>query len=656
LAPAFIETNNILNVTGSSSAGRAVIISAGGQINFLDSSSGGDAIIGSVGGGIIDISQLTTAGMTIGSLVNLILPFNLGSKQLTVGGNDFSFTAEPNFTGTGSVVKIGTGTFTLGGTNTHTGGTTVLGGALVLTGSLASGVTVGPAGLLGGGGTIGGSVVNGGTVAPSNNSGPAIGALTVAGSYTQSAGSTYQVDVTPTKADRITIGGSAALGGAMVSVLAGPGLYAPNTTYTILSAAGGVTGTYAGVSVTNNAFLVPSLSYDADTVFLTLNLNFARGAQTPNQAAVAGALDAAYGSGLSGDLAAVTLALSGLTAAQGAQALAALGGQTYASFGSVSVQGGQSFMNAFTQQAGGGQGGGQVALAEACDVACDATSGRWGAWGGGLGAFGTVAGNANSPGLTYNLGGFAAGLDYRFTPNFVAGVTAGYNAATLYPQGAPGQGTVGTVQFGLYGEYTAGPAYVDALAGYARSDNRMMRQIIIPGLNLRTAWGQTHADQVFGQLEAGYKLTVAPSFGGFVTPFARLQASTSTQAGFTETGADSLNLVVASQTTNSLRTVLGAQLGASIDAGWRDKLDLTFRLGWSHEHADLNRPVGAAFAGAPAFTFTTQGAVAPRDGVILGLGAKTAIADATSLYLRYDGDLAGANTNHILSAGVRMTW
>ena len=61
----------------------------------------------------------------------------------------------------------------------------------------------------------------------------------------------------------------------------------------------------------------------------------------------------------------------------------------------------------------------------------------------------------------------------------------------------------------------------------------------------RTAQGYTTANTFFGQLEAGYKLMVAPTFGGFVTPFARLQASTSTQAGFSETGADSLNLTVA---------------------------------------------------------------------------------------------------------------
>jgi outer membrane autotransporter protein len=151
-------------------------------------------------------------------------------------------------------------------------------------------------------------------------------------------------------------------------------------------------------------------------------------------------------------------------------------------------------------------------------------------------------------------------------------------------------------------------------------------------------------------------MIVAPSFGGFVTPFARLQASTSTQEGFSETGADSLNLTVAAQTTQSLRTVLGAQLGAGLDTGWREKLNVVMRLGWSHEFADQTRPVTASFAGAPALGFTTFGAVAPRDGVVLGLGANTAIAERTNIYFRYDGDLAGGNTNHILSAGLRYVW
>src|SRR6202035_3848509 len=113
-----------------------------------------------------------------------------------------------------------------------------------------------------------------------------------------------------------------------------------------------------------------------------------------------------------------------------------------------------------------------------------------------------------------------------------------------------GYGSSNTLQLALYGEYAEGPFYLDALAGYGHSDHRMRRPIIIPGLPFRTAQGYTTANTFFGQLEAGYKLLVAPRFGGFATPFARLQASTSTQNGFSETGADSLDLTVAAQTTN----------------------------------------------------------------------------------------------------------
>jgi outer membrane autotransporter protein len=80
------------------------------------------------------------------------------------------------------------------------------------------------------------------------------------------------------------------------------------------------------------------------------------------------------------------------------------------------------------------------------------------------------------------------------------------------------------------------------------------------------------------------------------------------------------------------------------------------RVGWSHDFADLTRPVTASFAGAPALSFTTFGSSAPRDGVVLGLAGSSRVAERTNLYLRYDGDLAGGNTNHILSAGVRYVW
>ena len=222
--------------------------------------------------------------------------------------------------------------------------------------------------------------------------------------------------------------------------------------------------------------------------------------------------------------------------------------------------------------------------------------------------------------------------------------------------GFTGQGFSNTVQAGLYGGYAQGPVYLDGIVGYAYSANQLARSIQIPGLAARVATGQTGANQFYGQLEGGYRVDIGGLAEAFVTPFARLQAYTGTQNGFTENGAQSLNLAVAAQTTNSLRTVIGAQLGGALALGWREKLNAQFRLGWSHEFADTSRPVATSFVGAPSAPFVTFGASPQRDGAVIGLALNTGIAEATSVYLRYEGDISGQDSSHALTAGVRMTW
>jgi outer membrane autotransporter protein len=302
-----------------------------------------------------------------------------------------------------------------------------------------------------------------------------------------------------------------------------------------------------------------------------------------------------------------------------------------------------------------------VALARACDGAYDGACdipgpAAWGAWGGAVGGLGTIGASQGIGSVTYNLGGFAAGLDRLVAPNLRVGVTLGFATGTQWVSGFSGQGQSNTWQGGLYANYGAGPFYLDGVAGYAYTDNRMWRSIAVPGLGTRTALGQTGANQFYGQLEGGWRFELGGRADAFVTPFARLQAYTGTQNGFTETGAQSLDLSVAAQTTSSLRSVLGAQLGGALDPGWGEPLELQFRLGWSHEYADTARPVTATLAGAPATPFTTFGIAAQRDAALVGFGAGTAIAEATQAYLRYEGNLSGQDSTHALTAGVRIVW
>ncbi|KZD20616.1 hypothetical protein A4A58_17915 [Tardiphaga robiniae] len=138
-ASATITNSGTLAFSVNSSAGNASITTnSAGRTFFVDTSSGGTARLIAGLGGVVDFSPLTSGGTTAGSFEGGGR-FNLGSKTLTVGGNDLSTTvsgviADGGFSGgTGAaLVKTGTGTLTLSGTNTYSGGTTINNGVLQL--------------------------------------------------------------------------------------------------------------------------------------------------------------------------------------------------------------------------------------------------------------------------------------------------------------------------------------------------------------------------------------------------------------------------------------------------------------------------------------------------------------------------------------------
>jgi fibronectin-binding autotransporter adhesin len=623
---------------GSLSGTGSVVIQGGGVVNLIGTNSyiGGTTISGTT-------AQGNSASLQGNILNNGSVVFN----QTTAG------TYAGAMSGSGGMTLQGGGILGMTGSSTYTGPTTVSGSTLVVNGSLASTVTLDSSSMIGGAGTIGGLVSNGATLAPGNS----MGTLTVTGNFTQTGG-TYQVEANAQgQSDRVNVTGNATISGGTVRVTAASGSYGNSTTYTILNATAGLSGAYSGVT-SNFAFLTPSLSYNANNVFLILALQGAAfsgfGGNTVNQRSVGYALDQSYANA-SSDFATVVGALAGLNTQQGPWALNQISGQPYADLGSFNVASNALFMNALGHQmalARGSSGSGQrQALAQACDVeACDATS-AFSVWGSLLGGVGSVQGNGNSSTFTYNVGGTAAGIDYRLTPNMLVGVSAGYSTGTQWVDSFQGKGWSNTVSVAAYASFTQLAFYVDALAGYAYSNNQMQRQISVPNLQPRTANGSTGANQFLAQVEAGYVIPVYAPAAATLTPFARFQTSSINQAAFSEWGANSLSLNVAQQATSSVRTTFGADLAAAIG-----QVDLGLRLGWLHEYANTARPITAAFAGAPSASFTVYGATPQRDAAVIGFQASANVAAATQLYMRYDGEIASGSDNHTLNVGLRLSW
>lgn len=162
--------------------------------------------------------------------------------------------------GPGSVVVTGGvfGQLAVTAVSTYSGPTYVSGTnvVLVVQGGLPNTtVIVTDGGILGGSGTVGNVTVNGGHTVPGNS----IGTLNIGGSLVKHRGHHHVELNAAGRSDRINVGGTARLHSGTVVVLPDPGIYANSTTYTILSAAGGITGAYTGIS-SDFAFMTPTLS------------------------------------------------------------------------------------------------------------------------------------------------------------------------------------------------------------------------------------------------------------------------------------------------------------------------------------------------------------------------------------------------------------
>jgi fibronectin-binding autotransporter adhesin len=160
-------------IIGGSEGNRRAMLYLYGTDNIHDSAR---VILASLNYGEANGLALQAAGETIGSLEGSGTVFfnRAGGSVLTLGGNNASTEFYGSFsdyylspgvtTYTGTVVKVGSGTFTLWGEGRHGGGTRVEQGTFRVNGALDTGVRVEAAGTLDGTGAVGPVINNGGTV------------------------------------------------------------------------------------------------------------------------------------------------------------------------------------------------------------------------------------------------------------------------------------------------------------------------------------------------------------------------------------------------------------------------------------------------------------------------------------------------------------
>jgi autotransporter-associated beta strand protein len=570
------------------------------------------------------------------------------------------------------LTKIGTGTLALTGDNTYTGTTTVNNGSLIVNGSIASPLTVVNAGgLLGGHGTIGGDLVNSGIVGQGNST----ETLTVGGNYTQNPGGTLRIGVAgvaPGQHDLIAVNGHAAVGGTLQFISLGGFTLQPGNQVTFLTAKNGVSGTFSNIQnqVTTGTIVNATVTSLANSIVLEATqgsfANTQGVATTPNEAAVAKALDSAAGDPREAALFAFLnsqplanlphdLTLIAPTQITSINATAVSVGKVQVSnIGQrlANVRGGSTGFSSAGFSLNGGSGGEGLAGVSGPEgksgppVFAPTPDNRWGVFVTGLGEFTDVDSTPNAAGYNVDTGGFTFGLDYRLTPNFAIGLTAGYAHTTVNLDGG-GNIDVNGGKMGLYATAFANGFYLDAAATGGPSGYNTHRTAL-----QGTASGSTDGADFNVLVAGGYdwkkgNLTIGPT--------ASFQYSYVGLNSFSETGSLA-PLNFPDQNTESERTAFGAKASYEFKVGQITVLPQV-NAAWQHEFGDTAYSVVAGFASGAGNNFTVSGPDIGRDSLLVGAGATVIWNERVSTYVFYDGEFA--RTNYIsnnVSAGVRIAF
>jgi outer membrane autotransporter protein len=629
----------------------------------------------------------TNAGVTITSLS--------GSGQVALGGRALTLTnAGGMFSGTiadgglsggtGGGLIINGGSQTLAGTNTYTGQTTIYAGSLLVDGSVTSKVTVNSGGVLGGNGTVGSVNVNpGGALTAGHSTG--IGSIRVAGDLLFSPNSEHLFKV-GSSADRTNVDGRATLAGAAVASFQ-PGGFANN--YTILSAAGGRTGTYDSFTAIGlPSYVKASLGYSENDVTLNLIAQISQLAGlSQNQAAVGSALDNTFNRG--GSLPGGLGSILGLPPSQLTNALDQLSGQSFASEQTVlsnqalysreavlarlrqaaySTSAGPQAVFAYTgpdaiSLDGASDPGDPLAYAgsktsaaasafavKAPPVAVPyAPSNGVTFWAQGMGGWGKINGNTNAAGTTGNFAGVLSGADVRLVNSWLVGFALGYTGSSTNISALASSAQVDT---GLVAGYagTSWGAWNLRLGGtYGINSVYMSRQIAFPGfMDHDTARFNAGTGQVFG--EVGYGTAVSSAA---VEPFGGLAYVHLDTAGFSESGgASALSTSGASQDTGY--SSLGVRAAAAYTLCNGMMLIPRASVAWQYAFGDINPVTALAFAGVPGSNFSVTGIPIARNAALIDAGADLRISPQAKVGLYYWGQQA--STAHENGLRGTVTW
>ena len=558
-----------------------------------------DSNLGAAGGNLVlSYGTLETTG-SFSTSRNVVLQ-NFGNIQ-TDSGSDFSISGD--ISGSGELTKEGAGTLTVTGTNKYTGGTGVTSGTLRATTMLPGDATVGFGGTLDAVPSIQNDLSNTGTVAVHG------GDTTVGGNYSNTG--TLAVSL----GSKLAVNGTATLSGGTLEVTGADSGYVANTHTDVLTATGGVTGTFGQlVKDPGVVFTSTTIGYGPNDVYLdTTGLNITVAAKAMGIVEPA-AMSAAQRVQDGFEAINATMASGGTPSSnvlQGAGAIqhSATPAVAQATLTSLSGQ----LHAASAAMLFGGIDARSNALSEHFD---DLAGGRTtsGVWYSDLGWQGNLQ-RSGYAGATFRSNGGMAGADMRIGSHALVGFAIGQSLGFGQLDAAWDHSRTSMNNIAMYGGVMNGPWYASAQIanGWYREDMQRLLQLGALG---SPVGGNSTGGYVGGALEGGRLFNLGTTR---IVPFADVRYQRLDLGGFNEQGGLGYGLTADARAAGRLQ----AGLGLRAERGWRlvngMRMEFDGSAGWQHTLHQYGSVFDASFTGFNDW-LPVEGVGLSRNMVVLRAG------------------------------------
>ncbi len=289
-----------------------------------------------------------------------------------------------------------------------------------------------------------------------------------------------------------------------------------------------------------------------------------------------------------------------------------------------------------------------VVLASLKPITVSNDPANWSAWAQGFGAYLKQDPRDLSMGYTANIWGTSLGMDRLFSDHSLLGISGGYAKSYIRTSDSDTWTDIASYQGSVYGSYFKDSWYIDGIVSYARNKYDSSRHISF-GATDRTARSDYKGYQYSGYVEGGYTLR---SKGWDITPLASVQYARLHLPGYSETGADSVNLAVDPQDYDMLQSSIGAKFAYPVL--WNDsKVIPEFHLRWFYDFIGDRQQTTSTFTGGGA-SFSTEGYKPARSSY--NAGARITLINKYGLTasLNYDFEMKEDFYSHTAYANIHI--